>query len=94
MNNEPKIITGLKLSEAIKYCEENEGALIANQGTDIYDKVQNTSFYVGNVYSVKLPPPKSVSVNLASIKGAWVRHVGTDWQGNLNFDKFCKELGL
>lgn len=57
------IKSGLRLSEAIKLIEENEGALIRSEkGLNDYRPLMNQSLSINDTYSVKLPPPKSVTV--------------------------------
>ena len=87
------IKTGLKLSEAIRLIEENEGSLLRVED-DLYEYPFLKSEYwlsrTDRTYSVKLPPPKTVTVTRADIEKAFDRI-------NLRFqymDEFCKELGL
>lgn len=96
------IKTGLKLSEAIKLLEENDGALIKpdNSNDDFYAPFPWTMATLTNTYSVKLPPPKTVTVTKADVIKAFYKsyeehklengHILNNW----NIEKFLKELGL
>ncbi len=70
-STDTQIKTGLKLSEAIKLLEENESALIRPEISIVSDAdfSHNADWpiNVSCLYSVKLPPPKSVSVTRADV---------------------------
>jgi hypothetical protein len=91
------IITGLKLSEAVKLLEENEGALIKPddyQHENLeFRELKYFDMEFNRTYSVKLPPPKSVSVTREMLKEAWLKHVFIVNELQ-QFEKLCKELGL
>lgn len=91
-SNLENIITNLKLSEAIKLLEKNEGAeLWVPQYRINFIEAKTIYHNKSELYSVKLPPPKSVVVTKDKLVDAWL-----EIQVLLpsNFDKFCKELGL
>lgn len=91
-----KIITGLRLSEAIKYLEEHEKALIKRDQSPIhcFSSLENWAMDVKSTYSVKLPPPKSVTITKQMISDAWGNYVYGINGEVLDFEAFCKELGL
>lgn len=103
MNSE-NIKTGLKLSEAIKLLEENEGALITVHNATYdwldYDYLFNSSLAVihkKSIWDVKLPPPKTVTVTRADIAAIWPNFISYEHFHNTKFEvfeQFCKELGL
>lgn len=98
------IKTGLRLSEAIKLLEENDGALVRPETE--YDKIHSFDivekwvFSTKCLWSVKLPPPKTVTVTRDDVVKAFYEsyeehklengHILNDW----NIEKFLKELGL
>lgn len=91
------IKTGLKLSEAIKLLEENDGALIKHDDEEHWSYVEDCIFHVRNqLYSVKLPPPKTVTVTKESLSKAFVHLNGhiKHMAYNSAFEQLCKELGL
>ena len=91
------IKTGLKLSEAIKLLEENDGALIKpdNSNDDFYAPFPWTMATLTNTYSVKLPP-KTVTVTRADIIRAIDKntHLMSFAYPDKAIDAVCKELGL
>ena len=91
--SDAKIITGLRLSEAVKLLEENENALIRTNGAGNFWPSDEFRIKTDQKYDVKLPPPKNTSVTVTRNKldDAWL-----EVQMNLpnNFEQFCKELGL
>lgn len=94
---EPKIITGLKLSEAIKYLEENDGVLIKFSGTsniDTFYRLKDLRFDTDLKYDIKLPPPKTVSVTRADIEKAFYAQNLSILSNAGILDALCKELGL
>lgn len=89
------IKTGLRLSEAIKLLEENDGALIKpdSSNDDFYAPFPWTMAILTNTYTVKLPPPKTVTVTKEQL-----HKILDPLEYNLtalkDFEKFLKELGL
>lgn len=97
------IKTGLKLSEAIKLLEENEVALIKpdNSNDDFYAPFPWTMATLTNTYSVKLPPPKTVTVTRADVCNAYAKVCKAVESKRrslvepiFDLNEFCKELGL
>lgn len=90
-----QIKSGLRLSEAIKYCEENRDAEISKQtvyGDTGFMPPNNLICDVDATYSVKLPPPKSVTVTRADLVDVFEQF---DIRlSEKYFDQLCKELGL
>lgn len=86
-----QIKTGLKLSEAIKYCEDNHGALIMPDGGAGFKSLSAWILFCDITYSVKPPPPKSVVVTQTILAEAWEKANAS--RGEL-FKNVCKELGL
>lgn len=95
-----KIITGLRLSEAIKYCEDNDKVLIKPDEHAGYashyefappDRFQMITSYT---WTVKLPPPKTVSVTRADIEKAFYAQNLSILSNAGILDALCKDLGL
>lgn len=91
------IKTGLKLSEAIKLLEENEGALVRPSDYVCeysFAPIDNWRLRIPMTYDVKLPPPKTVTVTRADIEKAWLKSKAPISYPVSMFELFCKELGL
>lgn len=94
------IKTGLKLSEAIKLLEENEGALVKPETEyakiHSFDIVEKWVFSTKCLWSVKIPPPKTVTVTRAAVERAYnkTHPIFDNIDYNNSFYQFCKELGL
>jgi hypothetical protein len=90
------IKTGLRLSEAIKLLEENEGALVRPSDYVCeysFAPIDNWRLRISMTYDVKLPPPKTVTVTKEQL-----HKILDPLEYNLtalkDFEKFLKELGL
>lgn len=88
------IKTGLKLSEAIKLLEENEGALIRlkDDTKSDYYRIYGVPMLLNELYDVKLPPPKTVTVTRADVERAYIK--AHPLFNSNSLEHFCKELGL
>jgi hypothetical protein len=101
MSTDAQIKSGLKLSEAVKLIEENEGALLMPENDfgapKKFLELKHHELKVRCKYSVKLPPPKSVSVTRVLLARAVSKTQMEPVEVVLNSDYFinlCKELGL
>ena len=88
------IKTGLKLSEAIKLLEENDGALmrLEDDTKSDYYRIYGVPMLLNELYDVKLPPPKTVTVTRDDITKAYNKTHPIFNSNSLEY--FCKELGL
>lgn len=99
MSADAQIKTGLRLSEAMKLIEENEGAMIKCHqypGDDFLNPYYAAlTFQRDTTWDVKLPPPKTVSVTRLDLEKAFhtMRKQNYCVDASLVTD-FCKELGL
>ena len=96
--HEAHIVTGLKLSEAVKLLEENPGALIMPENDfgapKKFLELKHHELKVRCKYSVKLPPPKSVSVTRADVFDA-VESTDISMLPHKELaEKLCRKLGL
>lgn len=92
-----QVITGLRLSEAVKLLEENDNGLIKPEGYSeaVFDKLSKWSLNFDSTYSVKLPPPKSVQVTRADVINAGNKIQGRHQLSMSEYmEQLCKELGL